>query len=74
MAASSPSALFHSATCWDLNGMIHSERDRQTDRERETVTHTDRDRSRNSLTPPGDLALTIVECGIGQFSFAGRVS
>lgn len=42
VAASSPSALLHPAAYWDLNGMIHSERDRQTDTE--TVKHTKRGR------------------------------
>lgn len=48
MAASSPSALFHSETCWDLNGMIHCERDRQTG---ERDSHADRERSQHSFTP-----------------------
>lgn len=46
VAASSPPALFHSETCWDLNGMIHSARDRRAGREkeRETVAQTEKDR------------------------------
>ena len=40
VAASSSSALCHSATRWDLNGMLHSERDGQTGSQR--GCHTDR--------------------------------